>query len=300
VGWAGDDDVDKYFGFYPDMTGRYADGYGWFNDNQKYLMKIEKSFSMGNLYLSVAHPDNDAMGLTPQGHGWEVTANFNFKFNEQFKFGIGGVYTSQDDWFDDTAQWDSIFTGWIGASFYFLPQAALHGQIYLQSKNGDAGTVWDESANAWRLALDIGQDVIGFTSLYAEYGRMQQYFWTAQGHGYNGMFLFTDRDAYRGGGAHSAIGLMDINLDDISYWKIGAVQKWNDKVRTWLYYGHATGVTAGGPGTVDTGLRQYAVGIDYAYNPYTIFSLNYLKFQGFDAAEDNDYSRIRFSTTVSF
>jgi hypothetical protein len=296
VGWAGDDDIDKYFGFYPDMTGRYADGYGWFNDNQKYLMKFTKGFEFGDVYLSIAHPnDGDNGSLSPVGHAWEVTANINFKWNEQFKLGIGGQYLSQDDWFNDAAGWDSVFTAWLGVTFNFIPGAALHGQIYFQSQNGDPG--WDESANAWRLAFDINQDVLKFTSFYAEYGRIQQYFWTAQGHGYNGMFLFTDRDAYRGGSAHSSIGGMNIMADDISYWKVGAIQQWTEKTRTWLYYGSATGSDAGGN---DAGLRQYAIGIDYAYNPYTIFSLNYLKFEGTDNYDDRDYSRIRFSTTVNF
>jgi hypothetical protein len=237
------------------------------------------------------------MGLSPAGHAWEVTTNLNFRWNEQFKFGIGGVYLSQDDWKISEANWDSVFTGWVGVSFNFTQAAALHGQFYFQNKSSELGGAMDEGANAWRLALDIGQDLLKFTSFYAEYGNIQQYFWTNQGHGYNGMFLFTDRDAYRGGSVHSGLGLMDINADDITYWKIGAIQKWSDKTRTWLYYGSATGLTTQG---LDAGLRQYAVGIDYAYNPYTIFSLNYLAFEGFDAADDRDYSRIRFSTTVNF
>jgi hypothetical protein len=261
-------------------------------------MKFEKSFEFGNLYLSVAHPDDDVMARTPAGHAWEVTANLNFRWNEQFKFGIGGVYLSQDDWFVDDAGWDSMFTGWVGATFNFTPNVALHGQIYFQSKTG---TGWlDESANAWRLAFDISQDLLGFTSLYGEYGRIQQYFFTMQGYGYHGMFLFCDRAAYRSGGAPGGLGLMSIEEDDISYWKVGAIQQWTPAVRTWLFYGHATGSAVGPFGLVDTGLRQYAIGIDYAYNPYTIFSLNYLRFEGFDAAEDNCYSRIRFSTTVNF
>jgi len=85
VGYFGDDDIDKYFGFYPDMTGRYADGYGWFNDNQRYMMRLTKSFEFGDFYFGVSHPDDAGAGnnggTNPPGggHAWEVITNFNFR-----------------------------------------------------------------------------------------------------------------------------------------------------------------------------------------------------------------------------
>lgn len=147
---------------------------------------------------------------------------------------------------------------------------------------------YDESANAWRLALDLGQDLLNFTSFYAEYGKVGEFFYTFNGAA-NNIFVVGDRDPYESGLGYGFAPY------DMTYWKVGAVQKWTDKVRTWLFY-----VNADCDIGVDAAVRQYGAGIDYAYNPYTIFSLNYIRWQGVDAFDRYDYSRIRFTTQISF
>ena len=279
VGWTGDELIDKRFGFVPDMNGRYYTG-GWFNDTRKPMIMLEKNFELGNFTGWVSHP---ATGIG--GDGWEVVANFDFKWNEQFGFGIGGQYIAQDDWRFDNPGWDNAFTGWFGVDFHFVQGASLHGIIYFQSKSGD-NPLWDESGNAWRVALDISQDLLNFTSFYAEYGRVGESFWAAEGTAHN-MFVLGDRDPY-GEGAFD----WSIAPEDLSFWKLGAKQKWTDRVHTWLFYVNAYGD--------DIGLRQYGLGVDYQYNPYTVFSLNYMKWEGYDLLDGYDYSRIRFTTQISF
>ena len=287
-GWLGDDAMDRRFGFAPDMDGRY-DNNGWFNDTRMFMMKLEKSFELGSFYGYVAHQESDAGDgalLGANNDSWIVFANLDFNWNEQLGVGIGGQYVKEDDW-NSASDWSSVFTGWIGVDFNFVPGAAFHGMIYFQSRDGDYYP-YDESSNSWRLALDISQDLLNFTSLYAEYGRVGEGFYTLNGSA-NNMFVVGDKDAYG--------PIMDYLTApvDLTFWKVGAAQEWTEKIRTWLFYVNATGDFA-----ADAGMRQYGIGVDYAYNPYTIFSLNYMRWQGIDAFDDFDYSRVRFTTQISF
>jgi len=294
LGWMGDDELDRRFGFFPDMPGRYAN-YSWFNDARMPMMKLEKNFEFGNFVGYLAHPGEQGSDTdtTPLGDAWMLMMNFDFKWNEQFGLGIGGQYLSQDDWRPSKeGVWDSVFTGWIGLDFTFTQGAKLHGIFYFQSKSGD-DPKWDEGGNAWRVALDLSQDLLGFTSFYAEYGRIGENFWASGGGLGMNIFIVGDRE-YTMWDRKNYVG--NYANDSISFWKVGATQQWNPKVRTWLLYVHSSGYVP----AADAGMRQYGIGIDYAYNPYTIFSLNYMKWEGFDAYDDYDYSRIRFTTQVSF
>jgi len=288
VGWTGDDEIDMRFGFTPDINGRYGN-WSWFNDNRMPMMKLEKSFEFANFVGYLAHPRvGPGTPLADSSEAWMLMMNLDFKWNEQFGFGIGGNYVTQDDWRFDNAGWDSAFTGWLGVDFNFVQGATLHGIIYFQSKSGDDPT-WDEGANSWRVALDLSQELLGFTSLYAEYGRVGESFWAIDGVA-NNIFIQGDREAYQYGHFGS------FAYDDIKFWKVGATQKWTDKVTTWLFYVNSSTTE----GIFDAGVREYGVGVDYQYNPYTMFSLNYIKWEGVDNWENWDYSRIRFTTQVSF
>jgi len=314
VGYAGDDDIDGRFGFWPDMNGRYfSGGTGWFNDNQKYLFKLTKGFDLGDIYFSVAHP-GDTSALTPGGTGWEVVANANVSWSDVLGFGIGGQYLKQGDWklgnwthnlqgytddegniIDGRVPWENVFTGWVGVDFNFMQGVALHGIGYFQSKSGITGTGWNQGGNAWRVALDVNQDILKFTSFYGEFGSMQKDFWAVCGRGYQ-MFMFSDRDNYR---ANGVLG-WNLPIDDITFWKIGAAQNWTDQWRTWLFYAQGDlGIDNAGN---DSDLNQIMVGIDYAYNPYTVFTLSYMQYNGtwFRGIDDFEYKRVRFSTQVNF
>ena len=287
VGWTGDDEIDSRFAFSPDRNGRYSN-YSWFNDTRMPMMKLEKSFEFGNFVGYLAHPGVGTGTGATASDAWMLMMNFDFKWNEQFSFGIGGNYVTQDDFRYDNPGWDSAFTGWLGFDFNFIQGATLHGIVYFQGKSGD-NPDWDESGNAWRVAFDLSQELLGFTSLYAEYGRVGESFWAMDGLQSN-IFIIGDREFmdpdYYGSFA----------WDDITFWKIGATQKWTDRVTTWLFYVHSS-TTVGG---LDAGARQIGVGIDYQYNPYTVFSLNYMMWEGIDAYDNIDFSRIRFTTQVSF
>jgi hypothetical protein len=297
VGWMGDDEIDRRFAFNPDMAGRFIN-YSYFNGNRMPMMKLEKNFEFGNFVGYLAHPGGGT--TTPAGDAWLLTMNFDFRWNEQFGLGIGGNYLSQDDWRENYT-WSSVMTGWLGLDFTFTQGAKLHGLVYFQSKSGDdLGAVvnpYNESANAWRLALDLSQDLLGFSSFYAEYGRIGQHFWSSSWAGLGAqMFVVGDADHTDPGFAYGPMGYRNLAADDITYWKVGAAQQWNPRVRTWLFYVHSSSTL----GNNDVGIRQYGIGVDYAYNSYTMFSLNWMKWDGRDGWEDHDYSRIRFTTQVSF
>jgi len=292
VGWTGNLEADVRFYFAPDMPGRYGN-WGWHDDGRFFMIRFNKGFENGDFMMYLAHPRN---GFGPgKGRSAQVLANVNFNWNERLGFGIGGKYAIKDDWNDNTDDWDNILTGWVGLDFTFIEGVTLHGIFYLQNKSGvgvdDVLNLWSDGSNAWRVAIDINQDFLKFTSFWGEYGRLQESFWASEGTLTN-MFVVEDGDEY-GLQANEGVALQDFN-----FWKIGASQKWNDQVQTWLFYAQAFGAES--KWASDTTMRQYGVGVDYAYNPTTIFSLNYIKWRGADALDGYDYSRIRFTTQVNF
>ena len=302
AGWMGDVTgagaaADRRFFFAPDRHARY-EGTGFFAYNRRPMIGIERAFQHGNFAARISHPSVPGTGFAASD-AWEVLGNFDFRVSNEFSFGIGGQFLSQDDWriADDALMWDRVFTGWFGIDFRFMQGAALHGIVYFQSKSGPDGSPMDESANAWRVALNLGQDVLQFTSLWAEFGSIGQHFWSLEPQQGN-MFVTGSMDPY---GANTIFNFGNMAADDITYWKLGAAQNWTDRIRTWLFFVHASGNAVGNDGNV----RQYGIGIDYLYNSYTTFGLNYMRWEGRDGGgregiDGREFSRIRVTTEVRF
>jgi hypothetical protein len=174
-----------------------------------------------------------------------------------------------------------------------------HGIIYYQRAKTDdnfwgSGDVTNrpDGGIAWRAALKINQDILKFTNFYAEYMRVPSGFFALDGIGNNMLLGDTEYDR---------VSFFDnVANHSVSMWKIGANQRWNNKLSTWLFYANINGSASSGYSDFDVGLRQYGLGIEYAYSNNVMFGLNYLKWDGKDDWNDKSYSRVRFTTQVTF
>jgi hypothetical protein len=149
-----------------------------------------------------------------------------------------------------------------------------------------------DSRSAFRILLDVKQDLLKFTSLWLAYEHLDEGFVILN----TGALLFSGTDT----GGSSLIGpgyetlFSSIVPDDLSIWRIGARQRWNDKWTTFEYVANHSYDDAGD-------MLQWAIGVVYKYNPNVQFGLVYSRLNfddDFGAVEDP--SVIRFRTFISF
>ena len=148
---------------------------------------------------------------------------------------------------------------------------------------GAAGGVWKDadldSANHWKLIVDVNQEALKFTSLWLEYGQMDKGFISPTGLGDNGALFVTD-------------AFENVLPDDLKYWRVALGQEWNDKWATHLFYN-------GYNFDKDVDLTEWGLGVQYTYNPSVKFGLNYVKID-WDDDKKNDDHVLRFRTQVVF
>ena len=171
------------------------------------------------------------------------------------------------------------------ASYNFTPAIALQGTYYFQDidegllKNpgyamgiigGPAsydralyGNATEDTPQAWRVALDMTQDLLKFTSLRFEYMQQDNTFV-----GY--------RDPYQSGGTvdlaqgGTVAANMPWNDQTTSMFFVYAEQSWNDKWSSYLRYQHADFDTD----NIDDA-DGYGIGVTYQYTPAIAFRLAY-------------------------
>ncbi len=271
------------------LTDRTLDGLG-----------IQKQWGMGKFFAYVAHPseeyfDHRDKDLKAFG-AWELVVAAQLQFTERFGFDLGAqAFLGDNAEYVDTAtnsgwSFDNLWTIYAGLRFNFNDDIALKGIFYHQQLNGDvwaqnaAGTyVWQEadldSTNHWKLIVDVKQEALKFTSLWLEYGQMDEGFIVPTGLGDNGA-LFTSK--YFG----------EVLPDDLKYWRAALGQTWNDKWATHLFYN--------GYNFDDMDdLTEWGLGVQYTYNPSVKFGLNFVKID-WDSDTINDDHVIRFRTQVTF
>ncbi len=208
--------------------------------------------------------------------------------NEAFFVGANGVWMVEDGDQVDNAD---LNTYSVYASYSFTPAITLQGTYYFQ----DADTAWvgndDDSPNAWRATLDLGQDLLKFTGLRFEYQQIDNTF-----QGVNDPYNF-------GVNSGTAATIME-NFDaadpngTTKVFFIYASQKWNDKWSSYLRYQQADFDTNG----LDDA-KGYGIGVTYQYTPAIAFRLAY------DAVDygSNNYTGIndkdhvlQFRTAINF
>ncbi|GHV54340.1 S-layer protein [Synergistales bacterium] len=257
---------------------------------------------------ATATPTTAAIDASRESYTFGLKLNANF--NERFRAGLLGYW-----WYTDTA-WDQPIPGTVNgyysnsdydtkmwgiyAGFKFTPEVELKG-VYYSASNGDLITTTDggnnntlrgESAKAWKAILDVKQEALKFTSLWIEYGNVDNNF----RQGINPTF---NTHAYGGYGV-SIFNYVpnDNNTSKVIF--VRADQQWNDKWRTYLRYNSVDPDTA----NRDT-LTNWTFGVGYRYSPAIEFELAYdhVDFGNnyrTTGNNDGDDHLVRFRTYVTF
>jgi hypothetical protein len=193
-----------------------------------------------------------------------------------------------------------LWTIFGGLRFDFNPNVALKGIYYYQDKRADRSVGdgdWTDmdlgSARAWKIIVDVKQDLLRFTSLWLEYDYLDADFFLT----YNNTALtLADESAWDTVNGGSALVGFDTKI-----WRVGGLQQWNEKWSSWLY---AAGHTLeDGAGPRDAKMTQWGVGVEYLYNENVAFALGYLNVNWNNDAEAVGYTDdhiIRFRTAVTF
>jgi opacity protein-like surface antigen len=274
---------------------------------------LTRNFSIGRfqMYVSRAMEGPLATVMEPM----HIAAIANLEFTERLGVDIGIQYLHGDDATeyhhnDGAGNWDRAFrldnvnTLFGGVRFNLNQNIGLRGIYYHQRFRGEragagsaAAPVWENdhyTSHAYKLVLDVNQDLLGFTGLWLGYDFMQAGF-MATGGGNGG---FDPADNVRN-------WALDRFEHDMRTWRVGAIQQWSAQWLSWVYFAHHTfiDVECGGNLMNPTGL-QWGIGVEYLLNANVGFALNYIR-SDFDNAvtwmgNNSDNHLIRFRTMITF
>ncbi len=249
----------------------YKDNDAWFTDRALTGFMFSKNFGMGQFGLYASHREDATVG--PAGEeGYEWGARLRFDFNE--KFWLSGNYIGFT--YDAPSTAAGVDVWWIAAGFKFDPNWELKGAYY--DVEGDS---------AWKVALDVKQEALKFTSLWLEYVSVRDA-------GFATINAPWDSYARSIGGVSQGPTSQALGLyDDIFFVK--AEQKWNDQWRTFQRFlrGNARAI-----GASDT--TNWTIGVQYYYTPALMFELAYDDISDALTVPGNDDHLIRFRTHVKF
>jgi hypothetical protein len=276
-----------------DALGFYVDYDSWVADVDVNALKFTKSWGVADLLLVFARDGDGNWDYTSPAvdntEGFIVAANINANFNEKFRAGVLGYWLLTDDEIDvagvETDHNITTYGAYLG--FKFTPDIELKGLHYWQKQGKDRSryVVGEDSAAAWKAILDVKQEALKFTSLWLEYGKMDNNF-EQYGSGISYALYGADPLANRPGNS----------LDATTIWAIYANQQWNDKWRTALRYVHADFGVDGIDKTTNWTLEA-----GYRYSPAIEFSLGYDNIDyGDGGTRTGDDHIIRFRTFVTF
>jgi len=282
------------------MTERRMDG-----------MWIQRNFALGTFHLlanrhtlhwmqtpGATSPAGPAPGFTagsPAG-ALEImlAANLEYSARVGFDFGVSYIFGDDASYINNntgTDLLDQVLTAWAGLRFIWNNDINIGGIYYHQEIDWvQSGVdVSNDSAQAYRIIVDVKQSMLRFTSLWLAYDYMDGHYrvfnrdndWTLNGSGYT---------------AGTFRGL--VNTHDMTTYRIGATQRWNDTWRTWVYFAFHEFDN----GTTVSDGHQLGVGIDYQLNPNVGFGFSYVRsdISGDAGAPSIDDNVVRFRTRVTF
>ncbi|MDR1977752.1 MAG: S-layer homology domain-containing protein [Synergistaceae bacterium] len=270
----------------------------WLGDRTVDAFGVQKSFGLGSATFYVAHP-LVSVGDWAEVSAWEVAANAQLQFTEQFGFDLG----IQAFFGDDAAvvaveevdiKVNNLWTLYAGLRFNFNEFIAIKGMYYHQTRDAEIDATGEsldfDDSNAFKVVVDVKQDLLKFTSLWLEYNKLDVGFYLPTGR----TALFNDGDFGSTAQAGNIIAPGHVVASDLSIWRIAAQQQWTDKWSTFLYYANFD-VDA-----FDAKFNQFGGGVNYQLNPSVLLGLSYAQFSYDDDFGVNDESQIRFRTQVSF
>jgi len=190
---------------------------------------------------------------------------------------------------------------WFALGFRPFRGINLTGAYYMEkidawgvSKAVDTSK-WEDDPKAWKVILDVDQDVLKFTGLRAEYGQYDEGFFVQNGTG----FMAISGSDLNSTGAYMA--------NDTKFFKVTAIQKFGKKFslyERYAQYKQDDVKTVLGDDVVGGKAKEFQIGLSYQYTPNLSFTVDYTKMDGqmkwggvFKDAEDKV---IRFRTYLSF
>ncbi len=284
-----------------DDDGLYIDNDGFFMDAN--YRGVDMKYNRGMFTVEGFAASNRSGGIYDDNKSEEYYgARLRFDFSEKFWLSVNALWTNTNgteasrEWaYDETAdEWDNkdiaakpgekYKTYWAGLGFKFMDGLELKGAYYMEDID-DATATFTDDPNAWKVILDVDQDVLKFTSLWLEYAQIDGGFimhnnpW-----GWSDIVWPNDYTKYQ-----KAVD------DDVKVYFAQAEQKWNDKWSTKERYAKYD---------ASEDAKEWSVSVGYNYSPNLFFELSYADMDGrFDGSKvDSDYdnNQIRFRTYLTF
>ena len=283
----------------------------WIGNLWGNVIMLEKDWGMASLKLAIMRPNDSQWNARPadQAPTWANVEYFlvaglaNFDITEKFTAGLMGYYQFADkEVFETAANRDTdsdLGTYGIYLKYAFTPSIQLKG-VYYHQTHGDSWARMlsggaDDKAKAWKVILDVKQDALKFTSLWLEYGQIDNnfliYFGNRPSADYGVDLLYNQKMVRSSAGTSKVFGGF-------------AEQKWNDKWSTFLRYFQVDHDVAG----LDDA-SEWTVGLAYQYSSAIKFELAYDKIDyGTGPAQtaagnpyrSGDDNVVRFRTYVAF
>jgi hypothetical protein len=271
--------------YYTGRMGYYGQG-AWFTDVNNNGVGFSRVFSLGkfDMYLT-----RDSLASESE-NAWNAVARAALRFNERLGADIGVSYLDMDP--EESQVVDSVTTLWGTPKAELTQNIGLRGAVYLQSNSygADAGD-FDSSPMAWKVVLDIRQDLLKFTSVWLEYDYLERDFVLLRG---GESLILSDA------GERDFFGSLILG-GDLSVWRVGLNQVWNDRWSSWLYY--ARYEFSGYPGTLGPTaptMDEISAGVEYRLNPYTTVALAYFYHNFNGDAYMNKNRTLLFRTSLWF
>jgi hypothetical protein len=287
--------IGKWNFDWEDEDGFYIDNDAWFTDQTLMGFYLSKPFAMGQFDVFVTHEDgttddwdntvwsevgpfmiwdgsnyyytDDYADIYEEVPGTIITdayyygARLKYNFNEKFGLGFVGLWKDYDnEAFED---WS---TYWVQGFVNFTDGIQLRGRYIWQDIDGEDDT------NAYQAILQVKESVLGFTSLWIEYAKLDE-----------GFYIDT-ADPYANYGA----GVLGQYMPegDAEVWFIRADQTWSEK---WGTFQRFVDVKDGWYGDV----TNWTFGVNYWYTPNMKMELVYDNVDYDDTGEDDSIVRLR-------
>ena len=259
--------------------------------------QLTKDFGLGEFTIFAAsNIGDDGVSVYNANDSDEFYgARLKLNFGEKAWISLNGYFVNAEgNGAEDSAYEDleaKYAAYWVGLGFKIIDGVTLKGAYYFEDIDSLEGAEPDvDDPDAYKIVLDVSQDALKFTSLWAEYAHYDEGFTSD-----NGAALY----AFHG---HFGDALDEIGVEmaeDVDVFFIALKQEWNEKISTFERY-----VDYDVDGASDD-IIDWAVGIGYQYTPSLYFELAYNQIDIGDNASDynltdDDGSYVRFRTLLNF
>lgn len=319
IGKAGELSVGKMELDWEDDLGLYIDDDAYYGAVTLNAFRYSHEWSRSRLEILIGRL-NDATGL-PAGYGYDefenvvhgtrpekfeqmlIAGRYDYEFSEKFRAGLlfyGQHSEHEEKTYQNGVELDACLNTYgIYAGYRFTPNVELKGVYYRQElseyqcdikqiiENGlDAR--YKRYANMWRVMLDVRQPALKFTSLWLEYGQMDN------------NFTRLGLPAPLGDFGADLFASVPFNTGTTKLYGAKATQKWNDRWETFEKYWKFDYDTVGRDDA-----SMWSIGVGYWLNPAVKFELGYESVDYGNSwhealGTDTKESIVRLRTTVAF